>query len=148
MDNVKTLVEKESEHFSVEDVDKVPSNVDGNYYYIIENTKKEDMKQIIRDGRKWQKFTQTSSQSFSNVFGEVTAMKVRKYRCSNQFFCFNQKCPFKKRFDLVNQVLSLKIFRSALVQPKKSIDKDISYLTQINMEFFWEGTDFILNFGH
>ena len=137
VDNVKTLVEKESEHFSVEDVEKLPSNVDGNNYYIIENTKKEDMKQMIRDGRKWQKFTQTSSQSFSKVFGEVTAKKIRKYRCSNQFFCFNQKCPFKKRFELVNQVRSLQIYRSALVQPKETINKQKSCSTKIDMDFLW-----------
>ena len=139
MDNVKTLVEKESEHFSVEEVEKVPSNVDGNHYFIIENTKKEDMKLIIRDGRKWQKFTQTSNQSFSNVFGEVTAKKVRKYHCSNQFFCFNQNCPFKKRFDLVNQVLFLIIYWSALVQSRKTINKEKSCLTKIMSNFFGRG---------
>ena len=95
------------------------------------------MKQMIRDGRKWQKFTQTSSQSFSKVFGEVTAKKIRKYRCSNQFFCFNQKCPFKKRFELVNQVRSLQIYRSALVQPKETINKQKSCSTKIDMDFLW-----------
>ena len=100
------------------------------------------MKLIIRDGRKWQKFTQTSNQSFSNVFGEVTAKKVRKYRCSNQFFCFNQNCPFKKRFDLVNQVLFLIIYWSALVQSRKTINKEKSCLTKINVEFLRKGVIF------
>jgi hypothetical protein len=107
LNNIKTLVEKESECFSIENVDKVPSGIDGNKYFVIENTKNQDMKEIIRDGRKWQTYTQTSSQAFANVLGDINSKKIRKYKCSNQYFCFNQECPFKKRFELVNQVYFL-----------------------------------------
>ena len=105
LENIKTHLKNDDEIFSIETVDKVPSDVDGNRYYVLENTKNLDMKDLLRDGRKWQTYTQTSSRVFSNILGESNSKKIRKYSCSNQYFCFNQGCPFKKRFELVNQVL-------------------------------------------
>ena len=63
-----------------------------------------EVKEIIRDGRKWQTFSQTTSKLFSEILGEINVKKVKKYRCANQFFCYNEQCPFKKRFEIVNQI--------------------------------------------
>ena len=105
LENIKTHVENGDEHFSIENVDRVPNDVDGNSYYLLENPKNLDLKDLIRDGRKWKTYVQTSNRTFSNILGESNSKKIRKYSCSNQYFCFNEECPFKKRFELVNQVL-------------------------------------------
>ena len=104
LENLETCLENESEKHAFESVARVPSDIDGNKYFVLESTENCDLKEIIRDGRKWQTFTQTTSQTFSNILGENMSKRVRKYKCSNQYFCFYEECPFKKRFELVNQV--------------------------------------------
>ena len=104
MENLNKVIEKTNENFSVVCVERIPNDIDKNVYYVMENNQNKNLKEIIRDGRKWQTFTQTSSQVFSNVLGGNISKNIRKYKCSSQFFCFYEECPFKKRFDLVNQV--------------------------------------------
>ena len=101
--NIETSLKKDTEHFLIVQ-DKVPSDIDGNRYIVIENIDKKELKDIIRDGRKWQTFVQTSSKVLCDILGEKTSKNVRKYKCSDQYFCFNETCPFKKRFELLNQV--------------------------------------------
>ena len=104
LENINILVEHESPDFAIEKVEKAPSGIDGNHYYLLDNKENLELKEMIRDGRKWQTFTQTTNKAFANIFGETNVKKVRKYKCSDQFFCYNQKCPFKKRFEIMNQV--------------------------------------------
>ena len=95
---------KENNKFDFENVVRVPSDIDGNKIYVLENSEERELIEIIRDGRKWQIFTQTTSQALANVLGEYKSKKMRKYKCSVQYFCFYEECPFKKRFEIVNQV--------------------------------------------
>ena len=101
LENVSTCIE---EGYVVEIVSKVPSDINGQKYYILENVENLELKEFIRDGRKWKTYTQTTSQIFSNILNENTGKNVRKYRCSPQYFCYFPQCPFRKRFELVNQV--------------------------------------------
>ena len=80
------------------------NDINGNKFYILDNRKNCQLKDIIRDGRKWQIYTQTTSKQFSEAFNEKTIKKTRKYRCSNQYFCFYKECAFKKRFEIINQI--------------------------------------------
>ena len=95
---------EENKKFPVENVLRVPNDVNGDKIYVLENTDNKELKEIIRDGRKWQIYTQTTSQTLSHILGEYKSKKVRKYRCNDQFFCYSPQCPFKKRFEIVNQV--------------------------------------------
>ena len=83
LDNLSTILEKE---YSVEIVSKVPSDIDDQKYFILENTEKQELRDFIRDGRNWQTFTQTTSQLFSNVLNENTAKNVRKKQMFNTIF--------------------------------------------------------------
>ena len=83
---------------------KMPNDINGNKYILLENDDNRELRAVIRDGRKWQKFVQTTSQVLSNVIGEKKSKNIRKYKCSDQFFCFYEECPFKRRFELINQI--------------------------------------------
>ena len=104
IENLNMIIKNETVEFSVEAPDKIPNDINGNKFYILDNRKNCQLKDIIRDGRKWQIYTQTTSKQFSAAFNEKTIKKTRKYRCSNQYFCFYKECAFKKRFEIINQI--------------------------------------------
>ena len=103
VNNIRTFIEKDSADFSTHNVESIPSDIDGNQYYVLNNKENKAIKEIIRDGRKWNVYTQTTSKLFARVFGEKSIKKARKYKCAPQFYCYFSECPFKKRFDIINQ---------------------------------------------
>ena len=104
MDNLHMYVENELIDFDIVNLGRVPSNIDNNHFYLLDVNENKEIKEIIRDGRKWQTFSQTTSKVFGEILGEKNVKKVKKYRCANQYFCYNTQCPFKKRFEIVNQI--------------------------------------------
>ena len=59
MENLNKVIEKTNENFSVVCVERIPNDIDKNVYYVMENNQNKNLKEIIRDGHKWQTFTQT-----------------------------------------------------------------------------------------
>ena len=104
IENISICMKTNSERFSVDYVEKVPCDIDGDRYILIDNDDSKELQNVIRDGRKWKTYVQTSSQTLSNILGEEKSKNIRKYKCSPQYFCFYEECPFKRRFELVNQV--------------------------------------------
>ena len=52
MENLNIVIEKSSENFSVQCVERIPNDIDNNVYYVMENSQNKNVKEIIRDGRK------------------------------------------------------------------------------------------------
>ena len=102
--NLKVFNESESNKFEIIQATKLPSNIDGNKLYLmkIENGKNDD--DMIKDGRRYKKSMKTKSSIINEIFGKNMDKRTRLYKCRGTMYCFNNDCPFLRRFDSINQV--------------------------------------------
>jgi hypothetical protein len=69
MDNLHMYVENELIDFDIVNLGRVPSNIDNNHFYLLDVNENKEIKEIIRDGRKWRTFSQTTSKVFGKYWG-------------------------------------------------------------------------------
>ena len=102
--NLNVFNERESNKFEIIKATKLPSNIDGNKLYLMKLKTDENEEDIIKDGRRYMKSMKTKSSVINEIFGKNMDSRTRLYKCRGTMYCFNNDCPFLRRFDSINQV--------------------------------------------
>ena len=90
--------------YDIVKTERLPFDIDGNKIYLLSKTDKYDIDDLVKDGRRYKKYVKTTNFTFNDIFVKRMESKVRLYKCRGTMYCFNVGCPFRLRFDAVNQV--------------------------------------------
>ena len=91
------------DNFEIHEGESLPEDLTGDKIFLL---KKDDFKTVasqVSCGRKYGKLRNTVDKNLQQIFhGQHTIIKTSQ--CMGSYKCLNGECPFKARFNVMNQV--------------------------------------------
>lgn len=107
--DLKVNIEHYLEDFEIFEGKTLPDDLTGGKVYILPVDETKTLASQIACGRKYGKLRICNDKIVRKIFNGQE-VKIKNSQCQGSFKCVNKKCPFIKRFNVMNQVHILNYF--------------------------------------
>ena len=103
IEDIKVNLRNYMDNFEIHEGQRLPEDLTEDKIFLLKNDDLKTVASQVACGRKYGKLRNTIDKKLQKIFHGQHAI-VKTSQCQGNYKCVNKDCPFKARFNLMNQV--------------------------------------------